>query len=232
MSNNCLKSRQELEQALQEINQSMEFPDSHLELLSDSRTMDFIEFLRVHFFPDENLSKSIGLKFDAEMKRYLSVFYKQNLSVLLVDNKSNEIIASTGIGIFRKDQPVDSSQTTNKEWAQILAFLEHKSNEMDAYKYFNVDFTVGLSSLCTHRKYRHKGLATKTLQSAVLFAKKLGLSPVCIHIECTAIGSQKASEKLGFEKIQELRHDDYKIDGEIVFKNTDVKTTKCYAKQL
>jgi hypothetical protein len=71
------------------------------------------------------------------------------------------------------------------------------------------------------------------MQATLLFCKELGLSPVCIKGEGTSNYSQKIFEKFGFETIHTMKYDEYKIDGEIVFKNTgDIESTKCYVKQL
>jgi hypothetical protein len=53
-----------------------------------------------------------------------------------------------------------------------------------------------------------------------LFCKELGLSPVCIKGEGTSNYSQRIFEKFDFETIHTMKYDEYKIDGEIVFKNT------------
>ena len=87
--------------------------------------------------------------------------------------------------------------------------------------------------LCTRKEYRSKGLASRMFQAAILFCKELGLSPVCIKGVGSTLHSQRIYEKFGFETIHVLRHDEYIIDGEVIFKNTeDVESTKCYLKQL
>jgi hypothetical protein len=55
---------------------------------------------------------------------------------------------------------------------------------------------------------------------------------VCIKGEGTSNYSQRIFEKFDFEAIHTMKYDEYKIDGEIVFKNTgDNESTKCYVKQ-
>jgi GNAT superfamily N-acetyltransferase len=104
---------------------------------------------------------------------------------------------------------------------------------MNLFKRFNVDIGVTFMFLCTRKDYRSKGLASRTFQAAILFCKELGLSPVCIKGVGSTLHSQRIYEKCGFETIHVLRHDEYIIDGEVIFKNTeDVESTKCYLKQL
>ena len=84
-----------------------------------------------------------------------------------------------------------------------------------------------------HSQYRQHGIASKLMQAALLFCEGLGLSPVCLKREGTSIYSQKIYEKFGFETLQTFNYDEYKINDEILFKNTGIhKCTKIYVKQL
>lgn len=201
--------------------------------MSDSRTDDFVQFLKDDFFPDETLCKSIGFKYDDGMTVHVKELLAENLSILLIDNMTNEIIGCRGLAICKKGGTDYSLMTTNKEWRHIWAFVDHKNEEMNVFKRFNVDIAVAFMFLCTRKDYRSKGLASRMFQAAILFSKELGLSPVCIKGKGSALYSQRIYEKFGFETIHVLRHDEYIIDGEVIFKNTeDVESTKCYIKQL
>lgn len=215
------------------INTSLDFGNAHLELLSDSRTDDVVQFLTDYFFPDETLCKSIGFKYEDSMTEPVKEQLAENLSILLIDNMTNEIIGCRGLAIYKKGDTDFSLKTTSKEWRHIWAFIEHKNGEMNLFKRFNVDIGVTFMFLCTRKDYRSKGLASRTFQAAILFCKELGLSPVCIKGVGSTLHSQRIYEKCGFETIHVLRHDEYIIDGEVIFKNTeDVESTKCYLKQL
>jgi hypothetical protein len=50
---------------------------------------------------------------------------------------------------------------------------------------------------------------------------------VCIKGEGTSNYSQRIFEKFDFEAIHTMKYDEYKIDGEIVFKNTGDNGDKC-----
>ena len=96
MSADKIKPRQDLEKALDRINTSLDFGNAHLELLSDSRTDDFVQFLKDYFFPDETLCKSIGFKYEDSMTEHVKELLAENLSILLIDNMTNEIIGAEG----------------------------------------------------------------------------------------------------------------------------------------
>lgn len=201
--------------------------------MSDSRTDDFVQFLKDYFFPDETLCKSIGFKYDDNMTVHVKELLAENLSILLIDNTTKEIIGCRGLAICKNGGADFSLMTTNKEWRHIWAFVDHKNAEMNVFKRFNVDIAVAFLFLCTRKDYRSKGLASRMFQAAILFCKELGLSHVCIKGDGSALHSQRIYEKFGFETIHVMRHDEYIIDGEVIFKNTgDEESTKCYLKQL
>lgn len=155
----------------------------------------------------------------------------QNVSVLLISNTTDEIIACRTMAIAKRNEAAE--KTENMKWEKIMDFLCHRYHEMDVFKRFNVDTAVAFIALATHRDHRAQGIASKLMQATILFCKELGLSPVCIKGEGTSNYSQRIYEKFDFETIHTMKYDEYKIDGEVVFKNTgDIESTKCYVKQL
>ena len=189
--------------------------------------------MKEHFHPDETLCKSIGQTVDDELSNILMKNLSENLSVLLISNTTDEIIACRTMAIAKRNEAADGSKTENIKWVKIMDFLRHRYHEMDVFKRFNVDTAVAFIALATHRDHRAQGIASKLMQATLLFCKELGLSPVCIKGEGTSNYSQRIFEKFDFEAIHTMKYDEYKIDGEIVFKNTgDNESTKCYVKQL
>jgi len=189
--------------------------------------------MKEHFYPDETLCKSIGRTFDDEIANVLMKNLSENVSVLLISNTTDEIIACRTMAIAKRNEEADGSKTENIKWVKIMDFLGHRYHEMDVFKRFNVDTAVAFIALATHKDHRAQGIASKLMQATLLFCKELGLSPVCVKGEGTSNYSQRIYEKFDFETIHTLKYDEYKIDGEIVFKNTgDIESTKCYVKQL
>ncbi|VDI03087.1 Hypothetical predicted protein [Mytilus galloprovincialis] len=228
-----LRPRHELEQALERIAKTIEFKDAHLELTSDARTESLLTFIREHFHPDEVLAKSLGYDVDEEFDQLFKISHKDNLSLLLISDKTDEIIACRTIILANRAKSFDFSKLKNDKLIKLFIFITHKNEEMNVYKRFNIDTCVDFVFLGTHKEHRRQGIAFKIFQAALQFSKELGIDPVCIKGEGTGIFSQRVYEKSGFETLHDFIYDDYKVDGDIVFKDTGIhKSTKVYVKQL
>ena len=216
---------------MEEVKKMIQFDGAHLELVSEENNKKFMTFLKDHVTPDKILDKSLGFNFDEEMKIFFTKLFSKSLTLLLVSDKTGEIIACRGMIIGKKGEPLDLDHVKNEQLLATITFLNHKNEEMDVYKRFGVDTAVELLSLGTHRLYRQRGIANKMMEAALLFCEGLGLR--CLKGECSSIYSQKIYEKLGFETLHTFNYDEYKINDEIVFKNTGIhKCTKIYVKQL
>lgn len=206
----------------------------HIELASDDRAEELVDFLAQHFYPDETICKSLGITIDEYMRQLLLARFKDNLSLLLISDKANKIIGARTIKVEASEgQPLNLNNIQNKKVCKAITFLRHKNAEMDVYKYFGVDCAVHFINLVIHKEFRQKGLASTLMKAALLFVKDIGLEPVCINGEGTSNSSQKIYEKFDFELLHTVNYEDYKVDGEIVLKDTgDNKTCKFYVKKL
>jgi hypothetical protein len=59
------------------------------------------------------------------MTEHVKELLAENLSILLIDNMTNEIIGCRGLAMCKKGGADFSLKTTNKEWRHIWAFVEH-----------------------------------------------------------------------------------------------------------
>ena len=71
--------------------------------------------------------------------------------------------------------------------------------------------------LSVHPNYRRLGIATKLVQKSIELARSRGFEVV--KAEATGKYSQKLYTKLNFDILFEISYNDYKVDGEVVFKN-------------
>lgn len=206
----------------------------HFELASDERTVEMVDFLTKYFFEDETLSKSVRLVMSDCRRKLLLERYRDNLSLLLVSEVTNEIIGVRTIKVIPAGGSTLNLNTIEDERIRkVLTFLRHKQSEMDVYKYFGVDVAVNFINLGIHRDFRNRGLGSTLMKAALLYVKDIGIDPVCITGEGTSNYSQNIYEKFGFEVMHCVNYDDYKVDGEVVFKNTgDNKSCKFYVKKL
>ncbi|VDI17886.1 Hypothetical predicted protein [Mytilus galloprovincialis] len=121
----------------------------------------------------------------------------------------------------------------HKKFALTMEYMRHRQDDMDVYKRFKCNKCVNIAFLGTHRDHRGKGLATSVLKAAIAFAKELGPTPLYFHGEGSALASQKIFENLEFETIHRCKNEEYKVDGEVLIKNTeDVKELICYVKEI
>ena len=198
---------------------------------SGSRADDLVKFLEENFIPDDTLCKSIGVEYDEDAKQFLLAFLADNLSVMIVHNQTNEIIASLGLVLEYDGMP--EVKLANKKLGLAAGYLNYKQEDMNVYKRYKCNKSVNLAFLCTHRQHRGNGLATTVFKAALLFAKAIGSTPVYFHGEGSALASQKIFENFEFEIIRRFKNSEYEVDGEFIFKNTgDVKELKCYVKEM
>ncbi|CAG2187046.1 unnamed protein product [Mytilus edulis] len=150
----CLKPRKELEEVLERINKSTEIKDAHIELSSLSRADDLVKFHEENFIPDDTLCTSIGVVYDEDARQFLLAFLADNLSVIIVDNRTNEIIASLGLVLEYDGMP--NVKLANKKLGLAAGYLNYKQEDMNVYKRFKCNKSVNLAFLCTHRQHRGK----------------------------------------------------------------------------
>ncbi|XP_053404700.1 uncharacterized protein LOC128558681 [Mercenaria mercenaria] len=229
-----VKSRKDLLKVVQDIDAGLGLTGMHLELASDERVHEMVDFLIEHFFPDETLSKSIGLVISEYGKKLLVERYKDNLSLLLVSDVTNKVIGVRTIKVIPVGgQTINLSSIEDERIRKVITFLRHKGSDMNVYKYFGIDCAVHFINLGIHKDYRNMGLGSTLMNAAMSYVKEIGLDPVCITGEGTSDYSQKIYEKCSFEVIHTVKYEDYIKDGEIVFKNTGLnKSCKFYVKKL
>lgn len=237
MEKTALKSREELIEIVSEISSELELIGMHIELQSDSRTDELVDFLLEQFFPDETIRKSLDIDMGDHYREMLKKRYCANLSLLLISDETGKIIGCRTMEITSAKEIEEElrtlSQLPDKKVETALTFLHHKDHEMDVFRHFNVDVAFHFLNLGIHRDYRQKGLASKMMQAALLFIERSGLEHPCITGDATSNASQKVYEKFDFEVLHKFVYEDYKVNGEVVIKNTGQnKSCIIFVKQL
>ncbi|KAL4217965.1 hypothetical protein ACF0H5_022703 [Mactra antiquata] len=232
-----LKPRDKLKKIVEEISQSLDLEDMHIELASDERSDDLVEFLATHFFGDEPITKSLGIEIDEMGRNMLKQRYAQNLSLLLICDKTNEVIGCRTIIMKSQTSSVDGVRNSPVDLGQrimtAMRFLSQKDAEMDIFEYYNVNCFAHFINLGVRNDFRKKGLATKLMGAALQFLKQIGLDNPCIKVECSSRYSQRICEKFGFTLLHSLLYDEYLENGKVAISNTgDDKCCNVYVKQL
>lgn len=209
-------------------------PDGlHIELASTERTGALVDFVADHFIPDEPLSKSLGHVMNEEGKQLTRKRFSENLSILLIDDVTNDVVGVRTICTCRKNDKIPFEDIPSDSRWKIFQFLHQKHEEMDVFHRFDVNVAFEFVSLAVRADYRRLGLATKLFTAALMFCSRSGLKKPCVTAAGSSPYTRNIFEKNGFDVLHTLHYDDYLIDGEVVFKNMcDNLYTKIYVKRL
>lgn len=88
----------------------------------------------------------------------------------------------------------------------VLKLLDYTTKQFNVYEFYNVDKYLTAYGLSVHTDYRGRGIATMMLKARVPLLKALGLKVTSTAF--TAIGSQIASAKAGYEENLVLSYED------------------------
>ena len=156
---------------------------------------------------------------------------QQNLSLVLVSDTTGEIIAGRITTISNKKDKFDKDQFRTEGFKKMIDLYCHLLSFCNVYDRYNVDEVVQFFGLGVHRDYRQRGIGYRVMKAALAMIQNLELGAVLVKGEGTSNYSKKIYEKNGFENLAEVIYDDYKEDGEVVFKTEpDQKSERLYAK--
>lgn len=88
----------------------------------------------------------------------------------------------------------------------VLKLLDYTTKQFNVYEFYNVDKYLTAFGLSVNTDYRGRGIATMMLKARAFLLKTLGLKLTSTAF--TAIGSQIASAKAGFEENCVLSYED------------------------
>ena len=156
---------------------------------------------------DEPFFTALDLKIEAYTGRLLRRL-RENVSIMVVADESNEIMGVFTSAVMRKSHKIDINSVTDESMRAMFTFASQKEPAFDIFARCGADVIFHLANLSVHNDYRRQGLGFILLESAVDFAKALGFKG--ITGEGTSNYSQKLFEKLGFETILRLPYSEYK----------------------
>ena len=151
--------------------------EGNVVLLTKDRYKEALSFLKEHFVPDEPMLKALGIQWSEELAdiRFLSAF-EINLSVVLEDPESNEIIAIRSTKIARRGPSLDPNTINDvllRELFRAEFFADERAN---FFNHYGIDEAIQFLGLGVHRKHRGKGLATKLIKFYIKFLEYLGFT--------------------------------------------------------
>lgn len=107
------------------------------------------------------------------------------------------------------------------KFLELIEFCEKRYNPHDE---LDVDQFLHLKFLCVHRECRGKNISGRMIEFTFQFMRRQ-MIPVAF-VFASSHYSQAVFKRLGFELVDELNYEDYKVDGEVVF-NLGPIHTKC-----
>ena len=158
---------------------------------------------------------------------------QKNMSLMLIDDSTDEVVACRVTNLAEKSEKfLDELKNTKTEQIKIIIdLINHLKSLCDTLSHYDVDNAVHFLALGVHKDYRRRGIGGKVMSAAVEIVRQLGLGPVVVTGEGTSNYSKSIYEKLGFETNAEVIYDEYKVNGELVFKNMgDQKSIRLYGK--
>ncbi|KAG5684447.1 hypothetical protein PVAND_013681 [Polypedilum vanderplanki] len=176
-----------------------DLPEEYYEATLDLLVSDFI--------PDETLITCLGLHKCAEsIRAYRDLWLNEMRSKISIacftNDENNELVAVDVLSVYtKKDVVFEQKDPKLNQLYQILKFISNKCKLFESY---NVDKYLTDQGLCTKRSHRHRGIAVEMLKVRLTVMKELGI--MLTSGDFSVIGSQKASEKAGFEEIWSISY--------------------------
>lgn len=95
--------------------------------------------------------------------------------------------------------------------------MDYVTEKYDVFEqYPNEDLILDGKILSVNTNYRGLGIAGRLTEAVFDFIRENNIS--VYHVICTSYFSARVMEKTGFHRVYELKYDDYKQDGVVVFK--------------
>ena len=155
------------------------------------------------------------------------------MSLALISDATGEIVSCRVTHLANKTDKLfkDKDAIKSDKIKTILKFLMHLGSLCNKYDHYCVEEVVHFLALAVHKDYRRRGIAGKVMNAAVDLVRNLEVGPVVIAGEGTSNYTKRIYEKLGFDALAEIIYEEYKPNGEVVFKNMGEQTsTKLYGK--
>ncbi|XP_060575977.1 uncharacterized protein LOC132733353 [Ruditapes philippinarum] len=219
------------EKTLQEFNP---IPGIKLVRITEEYYEKALNLCRDHFVPHEPLMKSLGVKWGDFIEAYWLKALKLNLSLMFVDEGTDEPIAfRTIMHIFKDDKFQFDAEQLSDELKILIDFALYCDKQADFFDHYGVTEAYRFLSLVVTQKYQRRGFASKIFHAAINLVRNFGFDEVNIKGEGTSNFSKKIYEKEGYDVLYEHMFDEWEVDGRKPFLNTgEHKSMKIYGKKI
>uniref|UniRef100_A0A1B0B1E3 aralkylamine N-acetyltransferase n=1 Tax=Glossina palpalis gambiensis TaxID=67801 RepID=A0A1B0B1E3_9MUSC len=193
-------------------------PDNiQIRLIKPEESERVLEFLRIHYYPEEPLNASIEPKRQEDAdEEYTMSMVKHGMSLMAIEpisqNLKDRIVGALIVGPKDANEADNlfkaANRATTRKWlhmTQLLGCVERDANVCERYK---VQRVLHNHALGVDNKMRGKNIGSRLITEMIKVAKDAKFE--AITADCTSFYSAKLYERLGFECINTIYYSDYK----------------------
>lgn len=194
-----------------------------IEIITKDDKDSIIDFLKRFFFRDEPLNYHTGLLDGKdtclELEEYSVKDIGNGLNLKAVLN--GRIIGVCLNGIVERgylnDDDNNNVHCNDEKFAKILELLHYVGHQSDIFAHYpEIDKAMTVKILSVDGSMRGRGIAKALMNKTREMARESGCG--LMAADCSSHFTAKALKRLGFECIYTLKYEDYKVNGEVVFK--------------
>lgn len=206
----------------------VEFAANHFTLVNISifKCLDQLIYPFLSLHQDLPILQSIGLTDSPLLRAYFRHSIEQGTSVMAIDTSNNNKIV--GVRAHRRTKPSEKDEIPveylNDPLMTFVQFIATCEEQYDPHTELKVPEYLHMKYLCVDRNYRGRNISVKMMDFTFDFMRKEQI-PVAYVVASSAYSLQ-VFLKCDFEVVHQIQYEDYKVDGEVVFKTGPVHT-KC-----
>ncbi|XP_045211517.2 uncharacterized protein LOC123563019 [Mercenaria mercenaria] len=214
----------QIQEAFEKAREDINIPGFKLVLVTPEYYDKAMDFIRDHFITKEAVHLSAGLEWTDEVKTICLQTFKLNLSLMIIDEQTEEAAAILRTSVQSKDSSESLDNIQTKSLKEAMRFNNICDEYADFFGHFGTDEAFHVEALAVAEKHQRKGLATNIFKATVDMISKLGIDPVYIKVEGSSIYSKKVFEAAGFETLSEKSFDSWQFP--IQIKRSGVNTSQ------
>uniref|UniRef100_A0A182K8G5 N-acetyltransferase domain-containing protein n=1 Tax=Anopheles christyi TaxID=43041 RepID=A0A182K8G5_9DIPT len=202
--------------------------------LPEERFEEAIVHMMEHFVYDEPTCRAKNLASEQQSLDEITDLWREFVKlklVLVCFKEGTEEIAGMNMLYVSQQSDKEEYQCKGSVWRCIYDLVDYTMKQANVYERYGVDKYLGAMGLSVAPKYRGRGIATEILRARIPLCKAVGLplTSTCF----TAIGSQVAAAKAGYEETYVVSYEDMtKVDERFVFPHINTKYVKCMSKRV
>ncbi|XP_053698639.1 uncharacterized protein LOC128745587 [Sabethes cyaneus] len=181
-----------------------------VEDLTEDRYDDALQHYMENFLDDEPLCQNKKLSEDEQSVAEIRFFWKwcfdQKMTIVCYKEGSREIVGANLLHVKGSDKMLDSEMKSERV-KDLVATNEYMTDQFKVRQHYNVEYYLTAYGLAINKRYRGRGIATEMLRARVPLCKAFGIKVTATNF--TALGSQLAAAKAGFQTNLEVTYDDF-----------------------